>query len=96
MYALLVLAGGIFGYAKAGSQVSLMSGVISGIVLAIATYLSWQNLKLGLGLATVVAIALLITFAIRFNKTRKLMPAGLMAGLSLLATVVFASGWLGS
>jgi uncharacterized membrane protein (UPF0136 family) len=94
LYALLVAVGGIVGYAKARSRVSLMSGVGSGVALAIAAYASWQTPSVGLGLATAIAALLLVVFAIRFRKTRSLMPAGLMTGLSLLATIVFAWGWL--
>jgi uncharacterized membrane protein (UPF0136 family) len=94
VYALLVVIGGIVGYVKARSQQSLISGLISGIALAIAWYLSLQNPTSGFALATFLALGLLIVFAIRFRKTGKFMPAGLMAALSLVAMVVFAVNWL--
>ncbi|GAB4329768.1 MAG: hypothetical protein OHK0047_16820 [Leptolyngbyaceae cyanobacterium] len=95
VYALLVAIGGIVGYVKAGSQQSLISGLVSGIALAIAWFLSLQTPSAGFALATFLALGLLIVFAIRFRKTGKLMPAGLMAALSLVAMVIFAVSWLG-
>lgn len=94
LYALLVLAGGILGYVKARSKPSLISGVISGMALAIAWYISLQNPIVGFLLAALFALGLLIVFAIRFRKTNKFMPAGLMAVLSLVATVGFVVIWL--
>jgi uncharacterized membrane protein (UPF0136 family) len=93
MYALLVTAGGILGYVKARSRPSLISGLISGLALAIAWYTSLQNLKAGLVLATLFALGLLIVFALRFRRTNKWMPAGLMEIVSLIATVGFAIAW---
>jgi uncharacterized membrane protein (UPF0136 family) len=84
------------GYIKAGSRPSLISGCISGVALAIAAYISLQNPAAGFALATFLALALLIVFALRFRRTRKLMPAGWMAILSLVAAVGFASLWQSS
>jgi len=93
IYALLVAIGGVMGYLKAQSKPSLISGLISGVALVIAWYVSLQNPTAGLALATIFALALMIVFALRFRKTGKLMPAGLLAILSLVATILFAIGW---
>jgi len=90
LYALLMIAGGVLGYVKAQSKPSLISGLISGIALLVAWFITLQSYRTGMILATVLAIALLIVFAIRFRKTNKFMPAGLMAILSLVSAVVFA------
>lgn len=90
LYAALVIAGGILGYVKAQSKPSLVSGLISGIALLVAWFVTLQSYDTGMMLATVFAIALLIVFAIRFRKTNKFMPAGLMAILSLVGAIVFA------
>jgi len=95
LYAVLVIAGGIMGYLKAQSRPSLISGLVSGIALLIAWLITlFQSYNVGIALATLLAIALLIVFAIRFRKTNKFMPAGLMAILSLVCAVVFAIGLL--
>jgi uncharacterized membrane protein (UPF0136 family) len=93
IYALLVALGGVMGYVKAQSNVSLISGLVSGVALAIAWYISQQNPAVGLAASTLIALVLLVVFAMRFRSTSKFMPAGLMAILSLAATVLFAIGW---
>lgn len=95
-YAALILAGGIVGYIKAQSKASLISGIASGVVLAIAGYVARQTPAIGLPLATVLAMVLLIVFAVRFRKTGKFIPAGLMMAISLIATLVFLIGWSAS
>lgn len=94
IYALVVLVGGVMGYIKAKSQMSLFSGVGSGIALLVAWFLSRQFPLLGLGLATLLALVLLVVFIMRFSRTRAFMPAGAMVLLSLGATVVFLLGLL--
>lgn len=94
IYGLLVAAGGVIGYLKAGSKISLISGVGSGVALAIAAYATLNTPRNGLPIATLIALFLLITFAVRWSKTRALMPAGLMAILSFLATIAFIIGWM--
>lgn len=93
VYALLVAIGGVIGYVKVKSQQSLLSGLGSGVALAIAWYISLQNPTVGLALAAVIALALLVVFALRFRATGKFMPAGLLAILSLMMTVLFATAF---
>lgn len=90
IYGLLVLVGGVMGYFKAKSKMSLLSGVGSGIGLLAAWYLCRQNPALGLAIATLIALLLFIVFVIRLFRTRSFMPAGLMMVCSLVATVVFS------
>lgn len=84
------------GYVKAKSQPSLISGLISGVALAIAWFVSLSTPTVGLAIATVLALGLLGVFAVRFRNTRKLMPAGVMAILSLAASILFLLGWISS
>lgn len=93
VYGLIVALGGVFGYIKAQSKMSLISGLVSGAAL-LATWFFAISLPIKLGVATSIAAVLLITFIIRLVRTRKFMPAGLMMLLSLAATTVFALGWL--
>lgn len=93
IYALLVIFGGIFGYLKAKSKMSLISALISGTALLV-TWFFVSSVSLKLGLATGIAAVLLVVFIMRFIRTRKFMPAGLMMLLSLAATIVFGLGWL--
>lgn len=89
IYGLVVLLGGVMGYLKAKSKVSLFSGLGSGIALLVAWIVCRQAAMAGLGLATLIALVLFVVFILRFLKTRAFMPAGLMMVFSFAATVVF-------
>mgnify|MGYP002777067552 CR=1 FL=1 len=90
LYAVLLIVGGMLGYLKAQSKPSLISGLISGMALLLAWFITLQSYAAGMTFATVLAIALLIVFLIRFRKTKAFMPAGLMAILSLVFAGIFA------
>ncbi|NET34523.1 MAG: hypothetical protein F6K19_21275 [Cyanothece sp. SIO1E1] len=87
-YGILAIVGGIIGYAKAGSKVSLMSGGLSGILLIIASIMQLQGKTWGVYLAALIATILVVVFVIRFSKSRKFMPAGLMVISGVAALVV--------
>lgn len=89
-YGILAGVGGILGYTKARSQMSLISGLISGILLIIGGIAHQQNLGWGFPLSVAVTIALIAIFAVRFTKTRKFMPAGLMVVAGVLALIAMA------
>lgn len=92
-YGILVLIGGIAGYAKAKSQVSLISGSISGVLLLIAGIWQLSGNSGGNFLALVVTAVLIVVFALRLVKTRKFMPAGLVliAGVVTLVLILIDS-----
>lgn len=94
IYAALVAGGGIIGYVSAKSKGSLIMGMGMGTILAAAWFFGRQpaNYSAGLGLALIEALVLLVFFAVRYTKTRKVMPAGAMVFFSLGASVVFALG----
>jgi len=91
LYGILSIIGGIIGYKSAGSKVSLISGTISGLLLLTAAFVQLQGLPWGSTLAVIITSVLMIVFAIRLAKTRKLMPAGLMVILGLVTLVVMLS-----
>ncbi|MEC4812195.1 MAG: TMEM14 family protein [Scytonema sp. PMC 1069.18] len=84
-YGILAFLGGIIGYRKANSKASLISGSVSGILLIIATFLQLLGQAWGLLLASIITAVLVIFFTVRLVKTRKFMPAGLMAVLGVVA-----------
>lgn len=90
-YGILAIIGGIIGYKKAGSKISLISGTVSGLLLVSAAIIQLMGMNWGLIFATVVAAILVITFIIRLVKTRKMMPAGLMilTGIAAVAIMVY-------
>ena len=91
LYGILSIIGGIIGYKSAGSKVSLISGTISGLLLIIAAYLQIQGQNVGLILAVIITSLLVVVFAVRLIKTRKMMPAGLMVILGLGTLMVMLS-----
>ncbi len=90
-YGVLAVVGGIMGYMKAKSKISLLSGVLCGLLLISGGILQLQGMSWGLILATLIAALLVIVFTIRLLKTRKLMPAGLMIGMGLISVVTMIS-----
>ncbi|XP_030625187.1 transmembrane protein 14Cb isoform X1 [Chanos chanos] len=82
-YAALTATGGIIGFVKAGSVTSLVAGLVCGLLAAIGAYHISQNSKniwVSLGTSGTLAVVM----GLRFLNSGKLMPAGLMAGLSFL------------
>jgi len=89
-YGILAIVGGIIGYVQARSKVSLLSGGVSGLLLILSAYFQLQGQSWGLTLAFCVTAVLVVVFTMRFAKTRKFMPAGLMIVLGALALVMMA------
>ncbi|TKS87911.1 transmembrane protein 14C isoform X1 [Larimichthys crocea] len=82
-YAALVASGGVVGYVKAGSVPSLAAGLLFGGLAGFGAYqISNDPTNVWVSLAT--SGALTGVMGKRFYGSRKFMPAGLMAGASLL------------
>jgi uncharacterized membrane protein (UPF0136 family) len=94
VFGILTIAGGIVGYVKAGSVVSIIAGSISGILLLVAAWLMPDRQAAGLIVALIVSVLLAGQFVPRFFSTHKVMPAGLMSVLSVLGIVVAIAAWL--
>ncbi len=91
IYGILAIVGGAIGYKQAGSQASLISGLVSGLLLLIGAYLLFGGSLSGALLAGVVSSVLVIVFSIRLAKTRKFMPAGLMIILGVINLIALWS-----
>ena len=93
LFGVLTIAGGVMGFVKAGSRASLIAGGVSGALLLVAGYLVGAgNLVAGLILGLVLSLALAGQFGPKFLRTRKAMPAGMMALLGVIGIVVTAMG----
>ena len=96
IYGVLMLLGGIFGFVKAGSKASLMMGIISGVLIFAGVALLGSAYTTGRAVITFTSFILSGVFGIRFFRTRKFMPSGMLLVLSLvasfLAVQLFVSG----
>lgn len=88
LYLLVVAGGGVMGYVSAQSTVSLIAGLASGLLLAVALWLSFSNPRLGFGLASLISLALGLFFMMRFFETGKWMPGGITMILSGVVLIV--------
>ncbi|AMW27379.1 MULTISPECIES: TMEM14 family protein [Limnospira] len=88
LYGVLAIVGGIVGYKKAQSKISLIAGVSSGILLLVAALGQAQGWEWALIFALVISVVLVLAFVGRYVKTRKFMPSGLMVILGMVAIAV--------
>ena len=88
IYIVFLVVGGLIGFLKAKSQVSLYMSVGFAAVLALCAIQGLLDPKLARGLADVLMIVLLVVFAIRLAKTKKFMPAGMMLIVTLAALIL--------
>ena len=89
-YGIFLIIGAYFGF-KAGSKISLIMGIVSGILVFVGIYLAGQNPSVGYGLLTVLTGSLTIMFVMRLIKTGKMMPSGMLLLISLIALAVSIS-----
>jgi uncharacterized membrane protein (UPF0136 family) len=88
IYIVLLFVGGLIGFLKAGSKISLvMSACFAAILILCNVDLVFKRDVADM-LSTGVLVFLLVFFAFRLTKTKKFMPSGLMAILTLLTLVL--------
>lgn len=84
IYIVLLFVGGLIGYLQAGSKISLIvSASFAGVLILCSKGWVFQP-----AMADVVLVFLLVFFAIRLTKTKKFMPMGMMAVLTLVTLVL--------
>ena len=81
IYIILLVIGGLIGFLKAKSKVSL----IMSAAFAAALSLCAADIIFKAYVADILLAALLVVFALRLVKTRKFMPAGLMLVITIAA-----------
>ncbi|KAL3641491.1 hypothetical protein CASFOL_016459 [Castilleja foliolosa] len=89
-YAALVGIGGLMGYLKGGSTKSLIAGGVSASILFFVYTLLPVNPVLASCVGGVISATLLGVMGLRFKKSGKVFPAGVVAGMSL----VMSGGYL--
>ncbi len=88
VFGVLTIAGGVMGFVKAKSKPSLIAGAIAGALLVLAGYLQGTTGRLGLFLGLAVSAALAGRFVSAYRKSKKVMPAGLMAVLGIIGAAL--------
>jgi len=85
VYILLLLLGGLFGFFKGRSKVSLLTSAVFAAILVLTVLPGVFQPVFARNLANILMALLLIVFAIRLAKTKKFMPSGLMLAVTILA-----------
>jgi uncharacterized membrane protein (UPF0136 family) len=85
IYIVLLLVGGMIGFLKAGSKISLITSSVAAALLVLTAMPGVFTFTFRRNLADGILAALLIVFAIRLTKTKKFMPSGMMLVLTLAA-----------
>ncbi|PYL64544.1 MAG: hypothetical protein DMF20_10400 [Verrucomicrobia bacterium] len=93
-FGILTIAGGIVGYAKAGSVASIIAGSITGVLLLVAAFLLPEHRAIGLATAFIISLLLVAQFAPKFIRTGRIMPAGMMSILSLIGLIAAIVAWV--
>jgi len=89
IYIVLLLVGGLMGFLKAGSKVSLITSAVSAALLIVTTLPSVFQPSFRRNAAEIIMAALIVVFAIRLAKTKKFMPSGLMFALTIAALALY-------
>ena len=94
LFGVLTIAGGIFGYVKAGSLASIIAGSITGVLLLVAAFLLSTHRGAGLAIALVISLVLSAQFVPKFLQTGRAMPAGMMSVLSVIGVIAAIVAWI--
>ena len=84
-YIILLLVGGLIGFFKAKSKVSLITSAVFAAILVLAVSPGIFQPVTARILVNVILALLLVVFAVRLAKTKKFMPSGLMLAVTIAA-----------
>jgi uncharacterized membrane protein (UPF0136 family) len=92
IYGLLLIIGGLMGYLKKKSVISMVAGGLSGITVILTAWITWNSRKKNAGFFTLstIALTLMFIFSHRYNTSgKKFMPSGLMTMISGISFLIF-------
>jgi uncharacterized membrane protein (UPF0136 family) len=84
LYIALLLAGGLIGFFKGKSRVSLVTSVSFAAILILCAL----DIVFKRYVADIVMVVLLVVFTLRLTRTKKFMPAGLMLVVTVAALMI--------
>uniref|UniRef100_A0A8D0GN28 Transmembrane protein 14A n=1 Tax=Sphenodon punctatus TaxID=8508 RepID=A0A8D0GN28_SPHPU len=79
-YAAVIALGGVVGYTRKGSIISLVAGLLFGSMAGYGAYCVTHDPR-DVKMSLFTAFILTIVMGVRFKRSKKLMPAGLVSGL---------------
>ena len=88
IYIALLLIGGLIGFYRGKSKVSLITSAVFAALLALTTLHGVFQPAFALVLVNVVMALLLVVFAVRLAQTKKFMPSGLMLVITAAALIL--------
>ena len=93
IYGIMLILGGVMGFLKAHSNISLITGAVSGLIVLLSCKIQSKSSYL-----YVSAISLLLAgfFSYRFAHSHAFMPAGLMLILSTTTFCIVSLSWFKS
>lgn len=96
IYGFILFAGGVMGYVKANSEISLIMGTVSGIAILWSCYSANIRPKFAYLIVISISILLALSFSIRLAVTKSFFPTGFMLIVSSTSYVLVSRGWIKS
>lgn len=90
VFAFFLLIGGIIGFVKAGSIISLVASVLSSLVMILSGIGMLKNKALGTYSALIASVILMVVFGFRFANSGRFMPGGLVLTASVILAFLVA------
>jgi uncharacterized membrane protein (UPF0136 family) len=87
VYIALLIVGGLMGFIKGKSRISLISSTIFAVVLALVAMGTIPSRYVAIG----IVAFLLVFFGARFMRSKKVMPAGMMSVVSLIVLILLVT-----
>jgi uncharacterized membrane protein (UPF0136 family) len=88
VYIVLLIVGGLIGFFRAKSKVSLITSAVIAALLILTTLPNLLQRSAASNIVNGIMALLLVVFAIRLAKTKKFMPSGLMLLVTIAALVL--------
>lgn len=85
VYIILLEAGGLIGFLKAKSAVSLISSTIFAALLVLTAIPGLLTAHSAMELSNIIMAVVMVVFASRLTKTKKFMPSGMLLIVTLAA-----------
>lgn len=87
LFGIFTLAGGVIGFLKAGSMVSLAAGGLFGLGILVSAIFYLKQAAWSFPGLFILSMILAVFFGFRYAETQAMMPAGMMVILSLVNLV---------